>query len=1168
MSRRPEGDARPSHVRFADGEEYVSRRRTPGQDSGGRSRRGTRGSAGDNIYERQSHRRDTGDGPSSRSSVRIESPVTSAGRQQHAEEGSTEGDDEDLEPATAQDSDEEVRLTESPPPINSIDGNWEEPVHRPQARPPYMPYMESGRPFTERGRITTYSQRRPSLDGPQRRLSLEGPQKRSSLEGPYSAYDPWDGEHFPRPGRSQPRSRQRHYSEHDYYPPPRSERNYYRSHRRNSGSSDDSEPYDRFRLDLMSPPVPESSKDGDSETESPEPENRTIAKDERGKARTAQTTAVKTSLYTGNAELGGSHSATLTAVHGQTQRKESLFRWIHVRQDVMNFEELWSEISCVPDLSDLEKRAVTRLRASVKGSLKARHNAKGTKVGYVDPRSIEIPLKSLTRGNATRGAPAGSARWICIPYFSLDQYSGLLSASNISLFPAQTLLQAQYSRTNVQRDMEQAVCQLGNANRGECFHIAQLWCVVIDNSLLVTCGTMSQSDLQGDALKVNDEPSRDLTMSNQGQIRVYYGDSVTWSLEIDECQTWFAFISKFQAFWPNSLEFWHQGQVVKAAKWPKILRIASHTRLGVRITMKLDSLPAALTTAVLEPDNQSDRSPQAARKETETDDFAHLLMLPQANRKRTSTSTQSVAVKAQLDSVDKFLTQSTSYSNRSAYKSCKSATRKECHEYLAGIASDVEANGTEEVRRAYEEKIDIFNTSKTLYRFFLPQDFEGPTSGKFWGAIRIMLELKQLQLHYVVVDDMLEIGRFLRNLIPSLIAFQNIISHASAEERKAFEVPEEFVRAWLYVVMGMVYGAQDNRRWKSRMSRVKDLVDQGTKKMMHWLPDKSLLERTSMLPLEVLSLVTFGLLQDQAGKSDDICETYSQYLSSLENSIMSKQLDRSYQRRIDLVQQEISAVKRTLKKQRNIIGNIRKSLTAIHTPEVVKQNENEAALRKQMEQDREKERARERDAVTEAPLPYGLRAGVEDTVLIRPGDDYMGDEEFIEEISSASKLSSTDKGGLRGLIFMECSRLVEQREFEFWRYTEYASDLERAISFKMDFTKDRQENAIFAFTLVTIVFLPIGTVSSIFGMNTADVRDMESSQWLYWAVAIPLTLFVILAGLWWMGELAHLARWIRREPSHSSRGYQRIPGPIHDDTVQYVGPVPSTRVRRRATEYY
>lgn len=42
--------------------------------------------------------------------------------------------------------------------------------------------------------------------------------------------------------------------------------------------------------------------------------------------------------------------------------------------------------------------------------------------------------------------------------------------------------------------------------------------------------------------------------------------------------------------------------------------------------------------------------------------------------------------------------------------------------------------------------------------------------------------------------------------------------------------------------------------------------------------------------------------------------------------------------------------------------------------------------------------------------------------------------------------------------------------------------------------KDRQEAAIYVFTIVTIIFLPISTVSSIFGMNTSDVRDMEQSQ--------------------------------------------------------------------------
>lgn len=72
----------------------------------------------------------------------------------------------------------------------------------------------------------------------------------------------------------------------------------------------------------------------------------------------------------------------------------------------------------------------------------------------------------------------------------------------------------------------------------------------------------------------------------------------------------------------------------------------------------------------------------------------------------------------------------------------------------------------------------------------------------------------------------------------------------------------------------------------------------------------------------------------------------------------------------------------------------------------------------------------------------------------------------------------------------------------------------------------RQENAVYAFTMVTIIFLPLGTVSSIFGMNTADIANMETGQWIYWATAIPTTLIVIIAGLWWMGELGNLAEWV------------------------------------------
>jgi hypothetical protein len=80
----------------------------------------------------------------------------------------------------------------------------------------------------------------------------------------------------------------------------------------------------------------------------------------------------------------------------------------------------------------------------------------------------------------------------------------------------------------------------------------------------------------------------------------------------------------------------------------------------------------------------------------------------------------------------------------------------------------------------------------------------------------------------------------------------------------------------------------------------------------------------------------------------------------------------------------------------------------------------------------------------------------------------------------------------------------------------------------MDTHKDRQERAIIIFTIVTIVFLPLSFVSSVFGMNTHDIRDMPYGQWAYWAAGVPLTVVVVIGSLWWAGELGSIGRWIGR----------------------------------------
>lgn len=169
----------------------------------------------------------------------------------------------------------------------------------------------------------------------------------------------------------------------------------------------------------------------------------------------------------------------------------------------------------------------------------------------------------------------------------------------------------------------------------------------------------------------------------------------------------------------------------------------------------------------------------------------------------------------------------------------------------------------------------------------------------------------------------------------------------------------------------------------------------------------------------------------------------------------------------------------------------------------------------------------------------------------RPGgtgnfDDFDVDLPFdngLNEFSADFKLRSTDPGGFRDLLLQECLAQLAQRANEFSQFQAHAYQLDELVRHivtvsmlsilikglqnrnKVDTTKDRQERAIYAFTIVTIIFLPLSAVASIFGMNTADVRSMDVNQWAYWATAIPVTTLVILLGLWWTGELENIFRW-------------------------------------------
>ncbi|EHK21542.1 uncharacterized protein TRIVIDRAFT_209419 [Trichoderma virens Gv29-8] len=850
--------------------------------------------------------------------------------------------------------------------------------------------------------------------------------------------------------------------ESDVNPPPRyvdAEGDGYRVRRPVSPIIEDIDAFDDFHFVL---PAEDLSKDAElSDLETPTTESESTPKIERPLSPTLAAPGIYSSSYFGTAELGAQHDVNLTVLHDPRGQKQPLFRWLHVRQEIMNFDAFWVQVSRHIRFRDAERKAVVNLKAEVKRQcVKTRYNPQGAK-----PSNKKPPEDSH------------AANWICIPYFHLQQYSESPSASNTALFPAQTLLQSQYSRSSQQRDMDQAVCQIGQVPRGECFHISQLWCLIVGN----------------------------------------------------KCQTWFAFISHFHAFWPQKLEFWRKDRLITAENWGKILELAEGLRGDVR------DAPDMVRT-FLKPDAVANKaSEKRPEQSAATPEYLHVFTLLSKNAESSGDSILQ-DLREQLSAAEKFLTEKTSYTAQRGYKRCELMTKDGAQEQLEKLAVRVEEKKSDTIRRSYDERLDVFNMADTLFQLFFPLTFHGPTTGKYWGALSKLMHIPELDEDDTarpLFSPISEMRSTLWQLTQDIQSFQNIMSFAGKEDRAAMALPHELVTAWLHIVFGLIYGtyALD---WYTHMTKAKSLLREGMQKMIEGISAQNLLDKAVMQPTEIMSLIALNLLQDDVGKYDDICDTYSLYLNSLDTDITTKPSNRMYQHRIDLVKQEMTAIRRNLVRQRNIIAMLRNKMSITDGNFMVRYGE-EMPTRMKAEYGLKAEYTGLKRSV---PAHRYYEAADEKTIGHGAYDQGRFGVQFLTDLETASKLSSTDAEGFRSLFLTDCANLVEQREYEFKRDTEYAEELERDIRYKMEWTKDKQENAIYAFTLVTIIFLPLSAISSIFGMNTNDIRNMDFDQWLYWVVALPVTVIIIIAGLWWMDELSNATDWLigRRKRSSEYEG--------------------------------
>ncbi len=92
-------------------------------------------------------------------------------------------------------------------------------------------------------------------------------------------------------------------------------------------------------------------------------------------------------------------------------------------------------------------------------------------------------------------------------------------------------------------------------------------------------------------------------------------------------------------------------------------------------------------------------------------------------------------------------------------------------------------------------------------------------------------------------------------------------------------------------------------------------------------------------------------------------------------------------------------------------------------------------------------------------------------------------------------------------------------------FEELLTDAQSAQAQSRLLKSESNNKAILVFTVTTIVFLPLSFVTSYLGMNTSDLRNMQSRQTLFWVIGTPVAVVVfgiaLLAAFY--GEITHRA---------------------------------------------
>ncbi|KAF2792241.1 hypothetical protein K505DRAFT_363097 [Melanomma pulvis-pyrius CBS 109.77] len=852
------------------------------------------------------------------------------------------------------------------------------------------------------------------------------------------------------------------------------------------------------------------------------------------------------------------------------QGVRNAFRWIHLQDDIMDFDDFINNSLRAPGLSTPEKlmikRKLNELQREHEKPLWTQLTMEGRRMGpFVDQ-------KLWFQDSAAKSDLNRKILIMSIPFFLLDKYVGRFQTTSPTNHPPLTLLQYLSRTTPLEQDMKQAVCNLPMGRKDCCFYVSHMWCLILDDSLIITCSKLAENHLTGGTITLVKEPTR-----GSPYIKVTDGGNCIWQLGYNECKSWFGFTAHFMKIsnsdsrsvcaFEDVFRVTMRGQEVTAENWSRMVASEAEERTVHLVLVRRTRTDRRPPKSNLASDDasimsesvslfpwQMEETPPPAGGYYEApplfeeelskvpEHVAPILMRassqPQNNgssSKQQSTAASSLpqdknslmGEEAAADNISiitrvmqehyAFHALSLSVLPGSEHEEPTGENIQETElEKIEEIVFHLELNVDKHVRDSYracqskmlpdvaKHLLDVTRISSSIsgyedalsvsdkffvaavgvFDFFLSLHNDSVIAKKYWGTIHFIL--KKYLMARNIPQTILEAITTFEQISRLALIIKNELSSPQGPGPDSLKTPKEFEAALLHCMTFLLLFRVKNMKHRRHMRHAKKFqkcLHNGREVLRRAVMKAPLQKKEMAPPLALLSILIKHIMID-GRKNGSQPDIAEVYLEYFQ-------------------QLEGNITTRRLKKPNSEIVYLRQELRAVIL-----------ALDLQLE------------------TLTSLRAKIEEQSV---GWSFLHNR----HLEQASRPET--------LVIQQCIEHVKGQSELIGRVSKDLTKLEKWVQERNESTKDKHDNAIYAFTIVTVIFLPLSFVCSFLGMNTAGIRDMEHGQWIFWVIAIPLTLIVILLALLWTEELRHtwkaLSKLIpeRRRRAGSGSLYERSP---------------------------